>query len=430
VSTASLVVLVFSAAIAAGKAVVFRSTRRSFMALQLRFDDEMLANPYPVYERLRSQDPVHWDESDERWLLTRYADVAIVLRSPVASSKRVQAVLHFVPPEFRQIHEARAKSMISCDAPDHNRLRLLVSKAFTARAVDAMTDKIQRLVDGYLDAVQDRGKMDIIADLAYPLPVTVIAEMLGAPAEDRGLFKKWSDELSILAGGGGSPAALTLDDYRRNAQSYEELTAYLGIIAAQRRTQPRDDLITALVQAEEAGDRLSEEEFYVNAMLLLVAGNETTTNLIGNGVFALLRHPDQLKKLRDKPALIPSAVEELLRYDSPVQMTSRVMIEDLAVGGKQLQQGQRVVLWLGAANRDPQQFPEPDRLDVERTDNKHLAFGLGSHFCLGAQLARLEARIAFETLLRRMPNLHLEGGEPRYRHHFNLRGLQSLQTAF
>jgi pimeloyl-[acyl-carrier protein] synthase len=175
---------------------------------------------------------------------------------------------------------------------------------------------------------------------------------------------------------------------------------------------------------------LSEIEFYANAMLLLVAGNETTTNLIGNGTLALLRHPDQLQKLRENPALIPSAVEELLRYDSPVQMTSRVLTEDMTVGGKQLRQGQMVVLMLGAANRDPQQFPEPDRLDVERADNKHLSFGLGSHFCLGAQLARLEARIAFETLLRRMPKLHLDGPEPRYRRHFNLRGLQSLQVAF
>jgi pimeloyl-[acyl-carrier protein] synthase len=400
------------------------------MTPQVQFNDAMLANPYPVYERLRSHDPVHWDESDQRWLLTRYADVTTVFRSPAASSKRVQAVLRFVPPEFQKITEARAKSMIACDAPDHNRLRLLVSKAFTARAVDAMTSRIQRLVDGFLDAVQSHGRMDVIADLAYPLPVTVIAEMLGAPPEDRARFKKWSDELSVLAGGGGSPAALTLDDYRRNAKSYNELTEYLGAIAAERRTQPRDDLITALVQAEEAGDRLSEVEFYANAMLLLVAGNETTTNLIGNGTLALLRHPDQLKKLRDNPALIPSAVEELLRYDSPVQMTSRVLTKDLTVGGKQLRQGQLVVLLIGAANRDPQQFREPDRLDVERADNKHLSFGLGSHFCLGAQLARLEAHIAFETILRRMPGLRLEGAEPQYRRHFNLRGLQSLPVAF
>lgn len=404
---------------------IFKPARHSEL-----FNEETLANPYPAYARLRAQDPVHWDEADSRWLLTRYADVATVLRSPSASSRRVQATVRFVPPAFRPLAEARSKSMINADAPDHNRLRLLVSKAFTARAVDAMTDNIQRLVDGFLDAVQSHGRMDVIADLAYPLPVTVIAEMLGVPAEDRGRFKHWSDELSILAGGGGGPSALTLDDYRRSAKSYSELTAYFGAIAAQRRAQPRGDLLSALVQAEEAGDRLSEQELYANAMLLLVAGNETTTNLIGNGTLALLHHPDQLQKLRENPALIPSAVEELLRYDSPVQMTSRVLTDDLPVGGKQLRRDQMVVVLLGAANRDPEAFPDPDRLDVERADNKHLAFGLGSHFCLGAQLARLEGRIAFETLLRRMPGLRLDGAEPQYRRHFNLRGLQSLRVAF
>lgn len=394
------------------------------------FTDELLANPYPIYARYRSQDPVHWDEADERWQLFRFDDVTSVLRNPSASSARTEAVMRFVPRRYRPLMEFRSKSMISRDAPDHNRLRLLVSKAFTARAVEAMTGNIQRLVDGYLDAVQSRGRMDVIADLAYPLPVTVIAEMLGVPVEDRARFKHWSDEVSVLAGGGGSPTALKKSDYARIAQSYGELTAYFGAITAQRRLKPQGDLLSALVQAEEAGDRLSEDELFANASLLLVAGNETTTNLIGNGTYALLRHPDQLQKLRDNPALIPAAVEELLRYDSPVQMTSRVMTHDVERSGKQLRQGQMVMLFLGAANRDPAVFPEPDRLNVERADNKHLSFGLGSHFCLGAQLARLEARIAFETLLRRMPNLRLDGPEPRYRHHFNLRGLQSLQVAF
>jgi cytochrome P450 len=394
------------------------------------FNDETLANPYPTYARFRSQDPVHWDETDERWQLFRYDDITSVLRSPSASSARTEAVMRFVPRRYRPLMAFRSKSMISRDAPDHNRLRLLVSKAFTSRAVEAMTGNIQRLVDGFLDAVQSHGRMDVIADLAYPLPVTVIAEMLGVPPEDRARFKHWSDELSTLAGGGGSPAALKQGDYARIAQSYRELTAYFGAITAQRRFKPQGDLLSALVQAEEAGDRLSEDELFANATLLLVAGNETTTNLIGNGTYALLRHPDQFQKLRDNPALVPSAVEEFLRYDSPVQMTSRVLMDDLEVGGKQLRQGQMVMLFLGAANRDPAVFSEPDRLHIERADNKHLSFGLGSHFCLGAQLARLEARITFETLLRRMPNLRIDGPEPRYRHHFNLRGLQSLPVAF
>ncbi len=403
----------------------FKPARRSEL-----FNDETLANPYPTYARFRSQDPVHWDEDDERWQLFRYDDVTTVLRSPSASSERNEAIMRFVPRRYRPLMEFRSKSMISRDAPDHNRLRLLVSKAFTSRAVEAMTSNIQHLVDGFLDAVQSRGRMDVIADLAYPLPVTVIAEMLGVPPEDRARFKHWSDELATLAGGGGSPAALKRSDYARIAQSYTELIAYFGAITAQRRIKPQGDLLSALVQAEEAGDRLSEDELFANATLLLVAGNETTTNLIGNGTYALLRHPDQLQKLRENPALVASAVEEFLRYDSPVQMTARLLKDDLEVRGKQLRKGQMVVVFLGAANRDPAVFSEPDRLDIARTDNKHLSFGLGSHFCLGAQLARLEARIAFETLLRRMPNLRLDGPEPRYRHHFNLRGLQSLSVAF
>jgi cytochrome P450 len=395
------------------------------------FNDDMLANPYPTYEHLRSTDPVYWDEVDGRWVLTRYADIVTVLRSPAASAGRNQAIVPLVPPAFRQLYEARSNTMINCDGDRHKRLRLLVNKAFTARAVEDMTDKIRRLVDGFLDAVQGRGRLDVIADLAYPLPVTVIAEMLGVPPEDRDRFKKWSDELALIAGGAGSPAALGVADYRRIAASSAELTAYLREVVTRRRVEPRNDLLTALAQAEEAGDRLSEDELYANATLILVAGHETTTNLIGNGTLALLRHPEQAERLRSDPSLLPSAVEELLRYDSPVQMTSRVLTADLEVGGKQLRRGQLVLLVLGAANRDPEQFADPDRLDVGRADNKHLAFGLGSHFCLGAQLARLEGRIAFEALLRCLPNLHLQAGaEPRYRRHFNLRGLESLPAAF
>lgn len=394
------------------------------------FTPETLANPYPIYEYLRTTDPVHRDEADGRWIITRYADVVSVLRNPTASSARGQALKVWLPPQFRQLAAMRDKSMINSDAPAHKRLRLLVSKAFTARAIEAMTGKIQNLVDGFLDEVQGHGRMDVIADLAYPLPVTVIAEMLGVPVEDRDRFKHWSDELSFIAGGAGSPAALRVADYRRVARSMTELTAYLDRIVAERRVHPRNDLLSALAQAEEAGDRLSTDELYANAVLLLVAGNETTTNLIGNGTLALLRHPDQLARLKADPSLLPTAIEELLRYDSPVQFTTRVLTEDETIGGKELKRGEMVLLGLGAANRDPEQFPEPDRLDIGRPDNKHLSFGLGTHFCLGAQLARLEVRIALETLLRRMPGLRLEGAEPEYRAHFNLRGLKALPVTF
>jgi cytochrome P450 len=392
------------------------------------FNQQTLADPYPIYRQLRSENPVYWDESYGRWVLTRYADVAAVLRDPAASSERAGAMLRFAPPAMRTILRARSHSMINSDAPRHNRLRGLVNKAFTARAVEAMAGKIQHLVDGFLDAVQPRGRMDVIADLAYPLPVTVIGEMLGVPAEDRDRFKHWSDELATLVS--GNPAGLGVGDYYRIAKSYTELAAYLGGVAARRRAQPGSDLLTALVQAEEAGDRLSEEELYANAVLLLVAGHETTTNLIGNGTLALLRHPDQWRRLTDDPSLAAQAVEELLRYDTPVQLTTRILKEDRVVGGRQLRAGEMVLLVLGAANRDPEQFADPDRLDVGRADVKHLSFGLGSHFCLGALLARLEARIVFETLARRWPNLHLDGGVVAFRDNFNLRGLEALGVAF
>jgi pimeloyl-[acyl-carrier protein] synthase len=394
------------------------------------FTSEVLTDPYPLYQRLRSEDPVHWEDDDERWMLTRYADVVTVLRSPIASSDRVQAMRHFVPGHLQSLLELRSNSMLNCDAPRHTRLRLLVNKAFTARAVEALTDKIRKLAESMLDAVQPRGRMDLMADLAHPFPVTVIAEMLGVPPEDRPLFKRWSHDLSLIAGGAGSPRGLSMEDYRRTADSFTELSQYIGKIVAQRRTEPRNDLLTALAQAEEAGDRLSEPELYANAALILVAGHETTTNLIGNGMLALLRHPDQMERLRRDPSLILAAVEEFLRYESPVQFVTRLLKEDLTLGGKQLRARQTVLMMLGAANRDPAQFPDPDRLDVCRTDNKHVAFGLGTHFCLGAQLARLEGRIVFETLLRRMPNLRLDAPEVKYRKHFNLRGLEAIPVAF
>ncbi|MFO0810420.1 MAG: cytochrome P450 [Gemmataceae bacterium] len=404
--------------------VVHRARRALHAPL---FKPEMLPDPYPTYHRLRSQDPVHWDKAESRWVLTRYADVSAVLRSPAASSDRAAAAAALAPPSVRPLLAFRANSMINSDAPKHTRLRLLVSKAFTARAVEAMTAKIQRLVDGLLDAVQPRGRMDAIADLAYPLPVTVIAEMLGVPAEDRDQFKHWSDELSLIVGNAND---LAMAEYKRVGHAFQELVAYFARVVAERRVHPKDDLLSALTQAEEAGDRLSADELYATATLLLVAGNETTTNLIGNGTLALLRNPDQLARLTADPSLVPAAVEELLRYDSPVQFTGRHLKAAMTVGGKTLEAGQSVLLLLGAANRDPAQFADPDRLDVGRPDVKHLAFGLGSHFCLGAQLARLEGRIVFETLLRRMPKLRLGGPEPEYRPHFNLRGLKALPVTF
>jgi pimeloyl-[acyl-carrier protein] synthase len=392
------------------------------------FGPKMLADPYPYYARLRRIDPVHWAEGPGHWVLTRYADIVSVLRSPHASAERIEINQRQVPAEFQEVFTARKDAMLSADPPRHTRLRLLVNKAFTPGAVADLAPFIQRFVDDVIDTVQPRGRLDVIRDLAYPLPATVIAEMLGVPHADRDRFKQWSDDIAAVIG--NFPGGLSEGVLRRGVHGMRELRAYFRGIVVQRRVEPRDDLISALVKAQQEGDRLNEAELLANAVLLLNAGHETTTNLIGNGILALLRHPDQLGRLREDPARIPTAVEELLRYDSPVQFTSRVLKTDLTLGGKQLRAGQTVLLVLGAANRDPAQFPDPDRLDVGRADNKHLSFGLGSHYCLGAPLARLEGRIVFETLLRRLPGLRLAGSAPVYRQNFNLRGLEALEVTF
>jgi cytochrome P450 len=393
------------------------------------FGPEMLEDPYPFYHRLRAASPVFWAEGLDAWLATRYDDAAAALRnSQLSSDRSVRLRQRMAGKGLDDLLTRSSRSMIHLDPPDHTRQRTLVNKAFTPRAVDAMAPHIQALVDGCLDAVQGRGAMDVIADLAYPLPVTVIAEMLGVPPEDRARFKKWSDEISFFLSGNAAEAPP--EELRRSLHSRGELVDYFRAVVARRRAQPQADLLTALAQAEEAGGRLSEDEVYDNAVLLLIAGNETTTNLIGNGLLALLRHPDQLRKLQADPSLIPNAVEELLRYDGPVQFTTRVAKTDLTLGGQAVRAGQMVFLMLGAANRDPAQFPEPDRLDVTRKDVKHIAFGAGPHFCLGAPLARLEGQIAFRTLLRRLPGLRLAEGPIEHRNNINLRGLQALPVRF
>jgi hypothetical protein len=311
--------------------------------------------------------------------------------------------------------------MLTSDPPQHTRLRKLVSKAFTARAVEDLRPRIAGIVAGLLAEIRRRGKADLVASLAYPLPVIVIAEMLGVPPEERERFKRWSDDVAAtLSGPFASAEAID-----RGATAVQELASYLREIIAQRRRQPRADLISALIAAEEQGQVLSEDEILSTSMLLLIAGNETTTNLIGNGVLALLRHPDQLQRLRDDPSLIRSAVEELLRYAGPVQGTARVATEDVEIGGRRIAAGQLVFALLAAANRDPAQFANPDHLDIGRQPNPHVAFGDGIHFCLGAPLARAEAQEAISGLLQQFPALALDG-EPEWGGTFVIRGVRSL----
>jgi pimeloyl-[acyl-carrier protein] synthase len=387
----------------------------------------LLENPYPGYRALRSQDPVHYSRLARGWVLTRYEDVATVLRDPRFSVERSRA---FDGPEgsepadgFGIFFETLSRTILFEDPPDHTRLRALVSKAFTPRAVEALRPRVEELVEGLLNDARERGRMDAIPDLAIPLPVLVIAEMLGVPPEDRALFKRWSGDVAA-----GLEPVFDKAVIRRANQTTSEIIEYFRTIIHKRRAEPGEDLVSRLVAAEEAGDRLDETEMLAFCLLLLVAGNETTTNLIGNGLLALMRHPDQLRRLRDDPALTESAVEELLRYDSPVQLTGRVALEDLEIGGKRIAKNQFIIPMTGAANHDPAQFPDPDRLDIGRRDNRHLAFGLGIHFCLGAPLARAEGQIAFRALVERLPKVMLNG-PPRWRRTMTLRGLQSLPLA-
>lgn len=367
----------------------------------------ILSDPYDTYDRLRTRDPVHRMRLINGWVLTRYEDVDMVLRDHRQFSKN-------------DGREDEYRSMLHHDPPDHTRLRSLVSKAFTPRAVRELHPRVQRIVDDLLNELEGKDRFDLIESLAFPMPVTVIAEMLGVPAQDMDKFKDWSNDVSLTI-----EPSLREDQIRRVERASEELYAYFEDIIEQRRREPQDDMITALLNAEDEGDRLTHEELLGTLVLLLVAGNETTRNLIGNGMRALLKHPDQLRKLRDNSDLLDSAINELLRYDSPVQLDGRLVHSDVEVAGHRIHAGQRILCAIGAANRDPTVFAEPDKLDIERNERSHIAFGRGIHHCLGAPLAMLEARAAFSALLDRFSHIELVS-EPVYRKQVVLRGVEEL----
>jgi len=388
-------------------------------------DPEFVADPYPTYHRLRAKDPVHHSPLGF-WVLTRYEDVVAVLRDPRLAKEAIASV---VAARFGvEVPPGMGVSMLDRDPPDHTRLRGLVSKAFTPRVVEALRPHIQQIVDGLLERVEGAGSMDLIEEFAYPLPVVVICEMLGVPVEDHERFKGWSLEIARSLDLILQPPDSDLA--RRSADARQALTDYFRGLIAERRASPRADMLSALIAAEEAGDKLSEQELMATCILLLVAGHETTVNLIGNGTLALLRHPDELRRLRENPALIGSAVEELLRYDGPVQRTARIPSAAVTIGGLTIDAGEMVMPFIGAADRDPAHFPDPDRLDIARSDNRHIGFGLGIHFCLGAPLARLEGQIAINTLVQRLPKLALATDRPEYRQSLTLRGLKTLPVAF
>jgi hypothetical protein len=387
------------------------------------FGAEMHEDPYPVYQRLRESDPVHWDESLHGWVLTRYDDVAWALKS--LSSDRVSlARERFRGAGFDALWDALAALMLQRDEPDHTRLRALVQKAFHRASVEQWTGSVERRIRELLAPGLARGQMDFVWDFAVPLPILVISELVGIPAADREQVKRWCDDFSTVAV--NFYANISSEQLARGLQSVTEFRAYLDARIEECQRAPREDLLSALVLAEHDGHRLSVDELLANAILLLNAGNETTCNLLGNGLVPLLAHPEQRERLRAEPALIPGAVEECLRYDSPVQFLGRIAAEDADCAGTPIRRGQLVLAVMAAANRDPAHFPEPDRFDAFRQENFHLAFGHGHHHCVGAELARLEARIAFTILLTELETLELVPTDLRHRENFNMRCYQTL----
>jgi hypothetical protein len=391
---------------------------------------DYIKNPYPHYVRLREHDPVHLN-AHGAFVASRHADVTFVLRDKRFGKDYVERTIRRYGPKIMDepIFRGMSHWMLQQDPPDHIRLRGLVVKAFTARRVEDMRPRIQQIVDQTLDQIIPQGKMDLIEDYAFRLPVTIICDMLGIPEEHREMFYKGSRDGGRIL----DPVPLTAEEIQQANAAGAMSRMYFEHLFELRRKNPADDLITQLVQAEEAGDKLTNEELTANIILLFGAGHETTVNLIGNGLLALHRNPDQLALLKAKPELIGNAIEEFLRYDSSVQMTGRVALEDIEdLGGKRIPKGESVLCLLGSANHDPAVYPDhPERLDVTRPNVKPLSFGGGIHFCLGAQLARIEAEIAISTLLRRLPELRLDDAEnPEWRPTFVLRGLKRLPASW
>jgi hypothetical protein len=372
---------------------------------------EARRDPYPLYRRLRDEDPVHFSDAWNAWLLTRWADAEAAFRDRRLSANRSAGYAAKLPDpvkeRLRPLLDNLSRWTLLLDPPDHTRLRALVNKAFTARSVEAMRPRIRALVAELLERHAGRDHIDVVADLAYPLPTIVIGDMLGIAAEDIGLLKAWSDAIASFMGA----AQLGPEIVQRAVRAVVEMEAYLrGVMEAHRR-EPKANLMSQLLAAEEAGEALTEAELLATCTSLLFGGHETTTNLIGNAVLALAAHPDQHALLRASPDLVPAAIEEVLRWDSPVQRMGRVVTEDLTLHDRTLHRGDRVFMVMGAANRDERQFPDADRFDVTRRDNRHLSFGHGIHFCLGAALGRMEAQLALSALVERLPAFDVDPGD-------------------
>ncbi len=394
--------------------------------------DNFLANPYPLLHQLREREPVYWSDSVGGWLLTRYDDIVVTMKDAAhfSNENRLGQAVAYLPPERRAKYKPfedhyKTKGLLHSDPPDHTRMRSLITKEFTPKVVEDIKPRIRKAVNDLLDTGSAQGQMDLVPDLAAALPVNIFGEILGVPTEDRHLFKTWTDGILGFQGSNKpSEADLTLAQ-----QCLIDLRAYLMEMVIERRRQPRVDLMSKLVAVEASGQRLTEAELLNTGVTLFTAGHETTVAFISNSIYTLLSHPEQLNLLRQNHDLLGSALEECLRFESPVSRQTRLMKADVEMDGKLIRKGEIVIQMLNAANRDPKYFPQPDNFDIRREPNRHMAFGQGIHFCAGATLARAEATIAVETVLKRFPNLELLEQTPQWvTEKRNSRVLRSLRV--
>ena len=391
------------------------------------FTDEFLQDPYPTYRRFLEEGRIHHlDLYGGIWAVFRHADCSAIIRDPKLSARYTGQFFLSIPAdrlaEFAELARMLGLWMLFFDAPEHTRLRKLMNKGFSPAVAEALRPQIEVLVDQMLEPLRHASRVDILQGIAHPLPVRVIAEMHGVPKTMHSQFVQWSDAIATFM---GNPHR-TVQQTQSAQQAVMALTEYFRGAVAERRRQKGSDLISLLIDIEEDGEVLTEEELYAQCVMLLFAGHETTRNLIGNGMYTLLQHPEDMSELRENPELIRTAVEELLRYESPVQYTSRVVKEEMEVCGVRLRQGDGILFMFGAANRDPQQFADPDRLNIKRLNNAHLAFGAGAHFCIGNQLARLEGQIAILKMVQQFPRMRLTAERPEWTHNFSFRGLKTL----
>ncbi len=412
---------------ATASALSLQASASSPPSLYELLDPEVLADPYPLYRSLRECDPVLWDPPLHAWVVTSYSGVKEVLhkfsadRTPTPEQLNAMGMRALEP-----VAAVMVRQMLFMDAPAHTRLRGLCASAFTSRRVDSLREHIQDVADRLVDRVLPQGRMDVIADFANPLPAIVTAELMGLPSGDHEQLKSWSADFAEMLGN----FQHNPDRAGRVVRSVGEMTAYLRSAMREQARSPRKGLVRLLMDASVDGASLDEDEVIANIIVTMVGGQETTTNLIGNGLLTLLKHPDDLARLRDDPSIMVSAVEELLRYESPSQHTARLAPDDMVLGGKKILKRQAVMAVMAAGNRDPAQFPDPDRLDLARPNNRHLAFGWAAHFCFGAPLARIEGQVAFATLLRRLRGLALEPQPRVWRQNLGLRGLTALPIIF